>query len=187
MAASELRWRWGPTFGRETVRSSFERHRSGSSRRPIAGQCERTRKWNRFTARSECVLMLKCKVLKLFDHLVHKGKRDDWNISETSKIWSSHTILQCTCLACKYHKGLMDRVLCELSALKDLETFLKNSEDGNWELKVLGCVTVWICCCLQSFIYTLEEWNEKVVDRTSDMRSFGSFEDSLQPSPEFEP
>ena len=61
------------------------------------------------------------------------------------------------CLACKYHKGLMDRVLCELSALKDLETFLKNSEDGNWELKVLGCVTVWICCCLQSFIYTLEE------------------------------
>jgi hypothetical protein len=56
----------------------------------------------------ECVLMLKCKVLKLFDHLVHKGKRDDcWNISETSKIWSSHTILQCTCLACKYSQSII--------------------------------------------------------------------------------
>ena len=51
-------------------------------------------------------LMRKCKVLKLFDHLV-KGKRDCWNISETSKIWSSHTILQCTCLACKYSQSIM--------------------------------------------------------------------------------
>ena len=41
-------------------------------------------------------------------------------------------------------KGLMHRVVCEhsVSKLKDLETFLKNSEDsGNWEPKVPGiCV-----------------------------------------------
>ena len=48
------------------------------------------------------------------------------------------------------NKGLMDKVLCELSALKDLETFLKNSEDGEkCELTVLGiCVDLLLCYIL---------------------------------------
>ena len=44
----------------------------------------------------------------------------------------------------------MDKVLCELSALKDLETFLKNPEDSeNCELTVLGiCVDLLLCLIL---------------------------------------